>query len=120
MILSAIVTVPRTGGLVIPDTMLASLTIIQMSKAGFVPLTLTEIYQENPSPTSCRKWQINFVHWQSAINALVILSLIQRSPAPAHSGVGDRIRGSISTFTISTYLSASRVIKIVRSLISHH
>jgi hypothetical protein len=65
MIVSAIVIAPQTAGSVIVGTQLVSLTIIQMAKAGFVPLTLTAIYRENQSLTSCPMWRINFVRLTS-------------------------------------------------------
>jgi len=120
MTASAIVIVPRTAGSVIVGTQLVSLTIIQMSKAGYVPSMLTAIYPAKPSPTSCPMWQINFVSWQSLINASLTLSLTPKLPVLKQVGVGELIQELTSTAIIAIYLLLAKVMKMVRSLISHY
>jgi hypothetical protein len=61
-------------------------------------------------------WQINFVSWQRLIAELRISSLTARSQALEVSGVGENIKGLISTALISMYLSLAKAIKIIRSL----
>jgi hypothetical protein len=113
---SAIVTVPQTAGSVIVGTQLVSLTIIQMSRAGFVPSMLIAIYPANPSQTSCPIWLINFVSWQSLISASRTSSSMARSPQVKALGAGELILGLTSITIIAISRLLQKVMKMARSL----
>jgi len=82
--------------------------------------TWIEMFLVSQNPTSCPTLLIRFAPWQRRINELNTLSLQVKLPALNHYGVGDLIRASISTIIIATYLSISKAMRTVRSLISHY
>ena len=79
-----------------------------------------EMYLVSQSPTSCPILLISFVPWQRRISELNTLSSQVKLPVLNRYGVGDLIRASISTSIIAIYLSISKAMKMVRSLISHY
>ena len=109
MIPSQIVIGHRMVGSVIPDTLLASLIIIQMSRAGFVPLTLTQIYSvQGSSRISCQTLQISFesvasLRQRSASRTLFLTAGLR---LPSLTGNGATTQGLTNTFT--TCMSALR------------
>ena len=105
---SQIVTAHRMVGSVIPDTLLASLIIIQMSRAGFVPLMWTKIYTKAESQTSWEILLISFVPCPSQKQTSVLVtSFTMDESAPASlTGSGASTRGL--TNTLSTCMLALR------------
>jgi hypothetical protein len=61
-------------------------------------------------------WQINFVSWQRLIAESRISSLTAKSQALEVYGVGENIKGLISTALISTVLFLAKGIKTIRFL----
>jgi hypothetical protein len=89
----------RMGGSVIPDTLLGSLIIIQMSKAGFVPLTLTATYTKAESQTSWAILSIRFVSLVSLSqrSESVTSSLMGVSAPASLTGSGENTQGLTNT-----------------------
>jgi len=95
-------------GSVIPDTLLASLIIIQMGKVGFVPSTLIVTYSRDQSQTLWAILQISFVPYQSQKQTLVFLtsSLTDTSAPRSLAGSGANTQGL--TNMLSTAMSVLR------------
>jgi len=98
---SQIVTAHRMAGLVIPDTLLASLIIIQMSRVGFAPLMWTKIYSKAENQTSWEILLISFAPYPSPKQTSVLVtSFSMDESAPVSlTGSGANTQGLTNTLS---------------------
>ncbi len=108
MIRSQIVTAHRMAGSVIPDTLLASQIIIQMHRAGFVPLMWTKISTKVVSQMSWEILLISFAPYPKHKETRVLLTsfMMEESAPTSLTGGGANTQGL--TNTLSTCMSALR------------
>jgi len=95
-------------GSVTLDTLLASLIIIQMSKAGYAPLMWTKIYSKTESQTSWAILQISFVPYPKDKKTTVLLTSFTMEESAHTSSTGSGASTQGLTNTLSTCMSALR------------
>ena len=98
----------QTAGSVIPDTLLASLIIILMSKVGFVPLMSIVTYSRDQSQTLCATLLISFGEPVKQSKRPALITLFSMGSSIPEYSIGNQESTQGLTNTRNTLISALR------------
>lgn len=105
---SQIVTAHRMVGSVIPDTLLASLIIIQMSRVGYAPSMSIVTYSRDQSQTLCATLLISFAKPVKPNQRHALVTLFSMGTSTPEYSTGKQGSTQGLTNTTTTRISALR------------